>query len=150
MNPTTSGAGAGGTITPMLDMSPRGMRVAPMSYADSVIAGRFVTVLMGVVVGLTFVFGFGNITALGIRLGVPVYVAPLVAPAVDLSVIALLVGTRQLAVLGAPAEQLRPAHRLLVFVSLVTLALNVTEPVVTGHYGRAAFDAVGYLRLVAV
>jgi hypothetical protein len=46
-----------------------------------------VTVIVGVVVALTFCFGFGNVFALGLRLGVPMWVAPLVAPAVDLSVV---------------------------------------------------------------
>ncbi|ONH32530.1 hypothetical protein BL254_21420 [Protofrankia sp. BMG5.30] len=43
--------------------------------------------LIGAVVALSFLFAFGNVWALGIRLGVSAYVAPLVAPAVDLSVI---------------------------------------------------------------
>ncbi|GGM74302.1 hypothetical protein GCM10012275_51250 [Longimycelium tulufanense] len=43
-----------------------------------------VTVIMGVV-GLTFLFGFGNVLNPALRLGVPVWVTPLVAPAVDLS-----------------------------------------------------------------
>lgn len=53
-----------------------------------------VTVIMGVVVGLTFMFGFGNVLNLALRLGVPAWVAPLVAPAVDLSILGLLLGTR--------------------------------------------------------
>jgi hypothetical protein len=48
---------------------------------------------MGAVVGLTFLFGFGNVWPLALRLGVPPWVAPLVAPAVDLSVMGLLLGT---------------------------------------------------------
>ncbi|ABW12976.1 hypothetical protein Franean1_3576 [Parafrankia sp. EAN1pec] len=36
-----------------------------------------VTVIVGTVVGLTFLFGFGNVLALGLRLGVPIWVAPL-------------------------------------------------------------------------
>ncbi|KEZ35409.1 hypothetical protein CEDDRAFT_03248 [Frankia sp. CeD] len=104
-------------------------------------AVTLVTVIMVVVVGLTFAFGFGNVFQLGLRLGVPVWVAPLVAPAVDLSVVGLLLGTRQLAVQGAPPELLHPARRLLVFSSVVTLALNVAEPVIAGQYGKAAFDA---------
>jgi hypothetical protein len=48
---------------------------------------RCVTAIMGAVIGLTFLFWFGNVLALGLRLGVPAYVAPLVAPAVDLSVL---------------------------------------------------------------
>ncbi|WP_018635625.1 hypothetical protein [Parafrankia elaeagni] len=48
------------------------------------------TAIVGIVVGLTFLFGFGNVATLGVRLGVPTYVAFLVAPAVDFSVVALL------------------------------------------------------------
>lgn len=109
---------------------------------------RAVTVIIGVVVGLTFLFGFGNVLSLALRLGVPAWVAPLVAPAVDLSVIGLLLGTRHLALAGAPAAVLRPARRLLSFASVVTLALNVADPLVAGEYGKAAFDAVGPLLLI--
>jgi hypothetical protein len=109
---------------------------------------RAVTVIMGVVVGLTFTFGFGNVLNLALRLGVPVWVAPLVAPAVDLSVLGLLLGTRYLALAGASADQLRPARRLLMFASVVTLALNVADPLVAGEFGKAAFDAVGPLLLI--
>jgi len=109
---------------------------------------RAVTVIMGVVVGLTFLFGFGNVLNLALRLGVPLWVAPLVAPAVDLSILGLLLGTRHLALKGASADLLRPARRLLIFASVVTLALNVADPVVAGEYGKAAFDAVGPLLLI--
>ena len=111
-------------------------------------AVRAVTVLVGTVVGLSFLFGFGNVLALGIRLGVPAYVAPLVAPAVDLSIVALLLGTRHLALHGAGAAQIRPARRLLVFCSVVSLALNVAEPLIAEQYGRAAYDAVGPALLI--
>ncbi len=107
-----------------------------------------VTIIMGVVVGLTFLFGFGNVLNLALRLGVPVWVAPLVAPAVDLSILGLLLGTRHLALHGAAPEQLRPARRLLIFASIATLALNIADPLVTGAYGKAAFDAVGPLLLI--
>ncbi|WP_199742199.1 SpdA protein [Streptomyces triticirhizae] len=109
---------------------------------------RAVTGIMGAVIGLTFLFGFGNVLALGLRLGVPAHVAPLVAPAVDLSVLGLLLGVRYLAMNGAPKEQIRPARRLLVLASVMTLALNVAEPVLAGNYGKAAFDAVGQLLLM--
>ncbi|MYU09565.1 hypothetical protein GTZ78_02375 [Streptomyces sp. SID8361] len=100
---------------------------------------------MAAVVGLTFLFGFGNVWTLALRLGVPPWVAPLVAPAVDLSVLGLLLGIRYLALHGAPPEQLGPARRLLVISSVMTLALNVTDPLLAGQSGRAAFDAVGPL-----
>ncbi|MFD4672000.1 hypothetical protein ACFWNN_19875 [Lentzea sp. NPDC058450] len=109
---------------------------------------RAVTTIMAAVVGLTFLFGFGNVLSLGLRLGVPVWVAPLVAPAVDLSILGLLLGIRHLALAGAPLEALQPARRLLMFASAVTLALNVADPVVAGEYGKAAFDAVGPLLLI--
>jgi hypothetical protein len=109
---------------------------------------RCVTAIMGAVIGLTFLFGFGNVLALGLRLGVPAYVAPLVAPAVDLSVLGLLLGIRYLALNGATREQIRPARRLLILASVMTLALNVAEPLLAGEYGKAAFDAVGPLLLI--
>jgi hypothetical protein len=103
---------------------------------------------MGAVVGLTFMFGFGNVLNLALRLGVPVWVAPLIAPAVDLSILGLLLGSRHLALAGVTSAQLRPARRLLIFTSVVTLALNVADPLVAGEYGRAAIDAVGPLLLI--
>jgi hypothetical protein len=62
---------------------------------------RAVTVIMGTVVGLTFLFGFGNVLDLALQLGAPVWVAPLVAPAVGLSILGLLLAIRHLAVNGA-------------------------------------------------
>jgi hypothetical protein len=117
------------------------------SSASAVVV-RAVTAIIGTVVVLTFLFGFGNVLNLALRLGVPVWVAPLVAPAVDLSVIGLLLGTRYLALAGASSAVLRPARRLLIFASVVTLALNVADPLVAGEYGKAAFDAVGPLLLI--
>jgi hypothetical protein len=107
-----------------------------------------VTVIMGTVVALTFLFGFGNVLTLALRLGVPAWVAPLVAPAVDLSILGLLAGTRHLALHGATPEQLRPARRLLIFANVATLALNIAEPILAGDFGKAAFDAVGPLLLI--
>lgn len=89
-----------------------------------------------------------NVWTLALRLGVPTWVAPLIAPSVDLSVVALLVGVRQLALAGADLAILRPARRLLLFCGLATLALNVAEPVSTGAYGTALFDAVGPVLLI--
>jgi hypothetical protein len=103
---------------------------------------------MALVVGLAFLFGFGNVWTLALHLGVPGYVAPLVAPAVDLSVIGLLVGIRILVIADAEEKVLRPARLLLLFSSLVTLALNVAEPIIAQQYGKAAFDAVGPMLLI--
>jgi hypothetical protein len=57
-----------------------------------------VTVVVFVIAGLTFAFGFGNGYAVGVMLGVPGWIAPLVAPAVDLSVVALLASLQYLPV----------------------------------------------------
>ncbi|MGH3631665.1 MAG: hypothetical protein ACRDRL_30035 [Sciscionella sp.] len=118
------------------------------SSTDQAPVVQAVTVIMGVVVGLTFLFGFGNVLNLALRLDVPIWVAPLVAPAVDLSILGLLLGTRHLALHGATPDQLRPARRLLIFASITTLALNIADPLVTGAYGKAVFDAVGPLLLI--
>lgn len=118
----------------------------PAAGPDPVV--RVVTVIVGVIVGLTFLFGFGNVLAFGLRLGVPGWVAPLVAPAVDLSILGLLIAIRHLSTRGAGQAVIRPAQRLLVASSVVTLALNVAEPVVAGEVGRALFDAVGPLLLI--
>ncbi|GAA4850167.1 hypothetical protein GCM10025787_36430 [Saccharopolyspora rosea] len=59
-----------------------------------------------------------------------------------------MLGTRYLALHGASIEQLRPAKRLLLFASAVTLALNVAEPIYAHNFGKAAFDTVGPLLLI--
>ncbi len=110
--------------------------------------GLAVSVSVGVVVGLTFLFGFGNVLALALRLGVPVWVAPLVAPAVDLTVVALLIAIRRLSACDVGKAGMRSARLLLVGASVVTLALNVAEPLVAGCPGKALFDAVGPLLLI--
>ncbi|MBD3011359.1 DUF2637 domain-containing protein [Streptomyces sp. 5-10] len=112
------------------------------------ITQRTVTVVMGIIAALAFVFSFGNVWALALRLGVPGPIAPLIAPMVDLSVVGLLVALRYLSLRGVPAEQIKGATRLMHMSGLLTLALNVAEPIVAGHYGRAAVDAVAPLLLL--
>lgn len=92
---------------------------------NSQTVARFVTVTMGLVIGLTFLFGFGNVLNLALKLQVPAFVAPLVAPAVDLTVLGLLVGTRHLAVSGASDDVLRPARRLLVGASVLPAGVSM-------------------------
>ncbi|MEW2083926.1 DUF2637 domain-containing protein [Streptomyces sp. NPDC005283] len=112
------------------------------------ITQRTVTIVMIVIAALAFVFSFGNVWALALRLGVPAPVAPLIAPMVDLSVVGLLVALRYLSLRGVPAEQLKAATRLMHVSGLLTLALNIAEPIAAGHYGRAAVDAVAPLLLL--
>lgn len=112
------------------------------------ITQRTVTVVMCIIAALAFVFSFGNVWALALRLGVPAPIAPLIAPMVDLSVVGLLVALRYLSLRGIPPEQIKAATRLMHFSGLLTLALNIAEPIVAGHYGRAAIDAVAPLLLL--
>ncbi|MFF8394754.1 DUF2637 domain-containing protein [Streptomyces sp. NPDC016172] len=112
------------------------------------ITQRTITAVMIVIAVLAFVFSFGNVWSLALRLGVPSPIAPLIAPMVDLSVVGLLVALRYLSLRGLPAEQMTAATRLMHFSGLLTLALNVAEPIAAGHYGRAAVDAVAPLLLL--
>ncbi|MFF8896077.1 DUF2637 domain-containing protein [Streptomyces lydicus] len=112
------------------------------------ITQRTVTAVMAVIAALAFVFSFGNVWSLALRLGVPRPVAPLIAPMVDLSVVGLLVALRYLSLRGIPAEQMRAASRLMHLSGLLTLALNIAEPLITHHWGRAAVDAVAPLLLL--
>ncbi|WAL96541.1 DUF2637 domain-containing protein [Streptomyces sp. Je 1-369] len=109
---------------------------------------RTVTIVMATIAALAFVFSFGNVWSLALRLGVPRPIAPLIAPMVDLSVVGLLVGLRYLSLRGVPGKELRGATRLMHLSGLLTLALNVAEPIAAGHYGRAALDAVAPLLLL--
>lgn len=112
------------------------------------ITQRTVTIVMIVIAALAFVFSFGNVWALAVRLGVPRPVAPLIAPMVDLSVVGLLVALRYLSLRGVPADKLNAATRLMHLSGLLTLGLNIAEPITTRHYGRAAVDAVAPLLLL--
>ncbi|MFG2594571.1 DUF2637 domain-containing protein [Streptomyces sp. NPDC048462] len=109
---------------------------------------RTVTVVMAVIAALAFVFSFGNVWALALRLGVPHPIAPLIAPMVDLSVVGLLVALRFLALRGVPKAELKAGTRLLHLCSLLTLALNTAEPLLAGRYGRACLDTVAPLLLL--
>lgn len=107
-----------------------------------------VTVVMAVIAVLAFVFSFGNVWALALRLGVPRPIAPLIAPMVDLSVVGLLVALRFLALRGIPKVELKAGTRLLHLCGLLTLAMNTAEPLLTGRYGRACLDTVAPILLL--
>ncbi|MFE9677748.1 DUF2637 domain-containing protein [Streptomyces sp. NPDC006259] len=112
------------------------------------ITQRTITVVMAVIALLAFVFSFGNVWNLALRLGVPNPIAPLIAPMVDLSVLGLLVALRYLSLRGVPADNLKGATRLMHTSGFFTLALNIAEPIIAGHYGRACVDAVAPLLLL--
>jgi hypothetical protein len=62
------------------------------------------------------------------ELGISGWIAWLVGPAVDLSVVGLLTGMRFLSLHGYDDEQLRKPRRLLRLCGILTLALNTVSP----------------------
>ncbi len=108
---------------------------------------RTVTFVVFVIAGLSFAFGFGNGWQLGLALGVPAWIAPLVAPAVDLSVVALLASVQLLRAYGMGGRLVGP-RLLLVLCGGITLALNTASPILQGQPGRACFDAVAPVLLI--
>jgi hypothetical protein len=110
--------------------------------ATGAFARTTITVVVAVIAALAFVFSFGNVWALALRLGVPRPIAPLIAPMVDLSVVGLLVALHHLAAHGTDPAHLRSATRLMHLCGLLTVALNTAEPLLARHYGRAALDTV--------
>jgi hypothetical protein len=108
---------------------------------------RTVTSVVFTIAGLSFAFGFGNGWQIGLALGVPGWIAPLVAPAVDLSVVALLASVQFLRAHGVSDRLIGP-RVLLVTCGAITFGLNTARPILAGAYGRACFDAVAPLLLI--
>jgi hypothetical protein len=107
-----------------------------------VLTRRAVTVITALIALAAFAFSFGNVTDLALWLSIPAYIAWLIGPMVDLSVIGLLIGIRHLSLAGFTDRQLRKPRRLLDFSGLLTLALNTSKSIATGHPGTALIDAV--------
>jgi hypothetical protein len=120
------------------------------------LARTILIVTSALIAGLTFAFSFGNVWTLDLMLGVEKHIAPLVGPAVDLSVIGLLITVQWLSLAGVTSRALRPARRLLNACGLVTMALNSAPSLVAGHatgdataYGRAAVEAIAPWLLIS-
>jgi hypothetical protein len=109
---------------------------------------RAVTVITATIVVMTFAFSLGNVTRLCLDLGITAWIAWLVAPAVDLSVVGLLTGMRFLSLHGYTDTQLTRLHRMLRFCGLLTLALNTAGALGHREYGTALVDAVGPALLI--
>lgn len=60
------------------DRDPAAMASRTSAAVERKVTLHAVTLIMAAVVGLTFLFGFGNVWTLALRLGVPPWVAPLV------------------------------------------------------------------------
>jgi len=104
---------------------------------------RAVTVITAAIVVMTFAFSLGNVTRLCLDLGITGWIAWLVGPAVDLSVVGLLTGMRFLSLHGYTDTQLARLQRMLRFCGLLTLALNTAGALGHREYGTALVDAVG-------
>jgi len=112
-------------------------------------ARRVVTGCAVAVVTACFGFSFGNVLALGRYLGVPEWVAWLVAPAVDLTVVGLIVGVRHLSLRGVEGRRLRPARLMLIAAGLATWALNTAHALLVRHHlGVVAYDSLAPLLLI--
>ena len=81
-------------------------------------------------------------------LGITAWIAWLVSPAVDLSVVGLLTGMRFLSLHGYTPAELVGLRRMLRFCGLLTLALNTAGSIADHQYGTALVDAVGPALLI--
>jgi hypothetical protein len=107
-----------------------------------------VTLITAAIVVMTFAFSLGNVTRLCLNLGITAWIAWLVAPAVDLSVIGLLTGIRFLSLHGYRDDQLAKPRRMLRFCGILTLALNTSGALCHRQFGTTLVDAVGPVLLI--
>jgi hypothetical protein len=121
---------------------------ARFTLSGETLTRRAVTAVTAAVMVITFAFSFGNVTRLCLDLGITVWIAWLVGPAVDLSVIGLLVGIRFLSLHGCKDDELAGLRRMLRFCGLLTLALNTASAIGHRQYGTALVDAVGPALLI--
>ena len=109
---------------------------------------RAVTAVTAAIVLMTFAFSLGNVTRLCLDLGITAWIAWLVGPAVDLSVVGLLTGMRFLSLHGYTDAQLARLQRMLRFCGLLTMALNTAGALGHRQFGTALVDAVGPALLI--
>src|SRR5580700_8025591 len=100
------------------------LQQGPQALPGEALTRRAVTVITAAIVVMTFAFSLGNVTQLCLGLGITVWIAWLVGPAVDLSVVGLLTGMRFLSLHGYTDAQLARLRRMLRFCGVLTLALN--------------------------
>jgi hypothetical protein len=104
--------------------------------------------VIAVVPLLTFVFSFGNVGDLGVSLHVDPRIAFLTGPAIDLSVVGLIVAGSYLSHRGWSEKQLWPIHAMSIICGLVMISLNCGKAIYLRRWGLAAFDGVGPLLLI--
>jgi hypothetical protein len=116
---------------------------APPAHPGEALTRRAVTAVTAAIVLMTFAFSLGNVTQLCLDLGITAWIAWLVGPAVDLSVVGLLTGMRFLSLHGYTPAELVGLRRMLRFCGLLTLALNTAGSIADRQYGTALVDTVG-------
>jgi hypothetical protein len=109
---------------------------------------RAISVITATVIVMTFSFSLGNVTRVCLDLGITAWIAWLVAPAVDLSVIGLLTAIRFLSLHGYTDSQLAKPRYMLRFCGILTLALNTAGALGHRQFGTALVDAVGPALLI--
>ena len=121
---------------------------ARLSLPGEALTRRAVTAITASIVVLTFAFSLGNVTQLCLDLSITAWIAWLVGPAVDLSVVGLLTGMRFLSLRGYTDAQLSKLRRMLRFCGILTLALNTSGALGHRMFGTALVDAVGPALLI--
>jgi hypothetical protein len=128
--------------------TPAGPEQDRLAQPGEALTRRAVTVVTASIMLMTFAFSLGNVTRLCLDLGITVWIAWLVGPAVDLSVIGLMTGMRFLSLHGYTDNQLARLQRMLRFCGLLTLALNTAGAIGHRQFGTALVDAVGPALLI--
>ena len=132
----------------MRTVSPAASGEAHLLLPGEALTRRAVTVIAAAIVAMTFAFSLGNVTRLCLDLGITAWIAWLVGPAVDLSVVGLLAGIRFLSLHGYTDAQLARPRHMLRFCGILTLALNISGALGHRQYGTALVDAVGPALLI--
>jgi len=121
---------------------------AKLSLSGEALTRCAITATTAAIVVMTFAFSLGNVTRLCLDLGITAWIAWLVGPAVDLSVVGLLTGMRFLSLHGYTDTQLGKLRRMLRFCGVLTLALNTSGALGHRMLGTALVDAVGPALLI--
>jgi hypothetical protein len=119
----------------------------PPDWTERIIYLVVVSVIAAVPL-LAFAFSYGNVGALGMSFGISRRIAYLTGPAVDLSVVGLIVAGSYLSYKGWAERDLLPIHLFSVLCGMAMIALNCGQAVYESHWRLASFDAVGPLLLI--
>ena len=121
---------------------------AKPSLPGEALTRRAITATTAAIVGMTFAFSLGNVTRLCLNLGMTAWIAWLIGPAVDLSVVGLLTGMRFLSLHGYTDVKLSKLRHMLRFCGVLTMALNTSGALGHRMFGTALVDAVGPALLI--